>query len=190
MAAFRGLVRALPLGVLPRSGCVGALIVLVACGRPSRPAEAPADPETVVVSKAEPPSSCKAITTVWSENDEGYWVLRGEAAKRGANYVVLDLAELRPKFISFVTRVTGRAFACPAKVPVSSEAASASAAPPGTAAISGGPAPLPAPAAGCSPPCSPGYECSAGLCAPLCNPACAASDVCAPDRVCRPRAVQ
>jgi hypothetical protein len=45
----------------------------------------------------------------------------------------------------------------------------------------------PAPAAACSPLCSPGYDCQGGACVPACNPACGAGEVCSADRTCRQR---
>jgi hypothetical protein len=41
-------------------------------------------------------------------------------------------------------------------------------------------------AAACTPPCSPGYACEAGVCRALCNPACGAQQTCRADRVCVP----
>jgi len=38
----------------------------------------------------------------------------------------------------------------------------------------------------CTPLCSPGYECRAGVCEPLCNPACLPEQKCRTDRVCVP----
>ena len=38
----------------------------------------------------------------------------------------------------------------------------------------------------CSPPCSPGYACQAGVCRAQCNPACGADQVCRQDRTCGP----
>ncbi|HEX3851340.1 MAG TPA: hypothetical protein VHW01_10270 [Polyangiaceae bacterium] len=38
----------------------------------------------------------------------------------------------------------------------------------------------------CSPPCSPGYACSAGVCAAECSPACSPTQICRADRVCVP----
>jgi hypothetical protein len=47
------------------------------------------------------------------------------------------------------------------------------------------PAPPPAPAVvDCTPPCSPGYACSAGACLALCNPACGPDQICRQDRTC------
>jgi hypothetical protein len=43
-----------------------------------------------------------------------------------------------------------------------------------------------APALDCSPPCSPGYACEAGVCHALCNPACGTGQICRADRVCVP----
>jgi hypothetical protein len=40
----------------------------------------------------------------------------------------------------------------------------------------------------CTPPCSPGYECQAGVCQALCNPACSPGFTCSADRLCRPAA--
>ncbi|MEI9942552.1 MAG: hypothetical protein WDO69_35505 [Pseudomonadota bacterium] len=47
-------------------------------------------------------------------------------------------------------------------------------------------APPEPPAAVCTPICSPGYACEAGVCRALCNPACGADQVCRVDRVCVP----
>ncbi len=41
----------------------------------------------------------------------------------------------------------------------------------------------------CTPPCSPGYACSAGVCTAQCNPACSAEQSCRADRVCVPAAI-
>jgi len=41
---------------------------------------------------------------------------------------------------------------------------------------------------GCSPICSPGFDCQAGRCVPLCNPPCDATEVCNKHRTCEPRA--
>lgn len=40
--------------------------------------------------------------------------------------------------------------------------------------------------AGCSPICSPGFACKAGVCLPQCNPPCEAGTVCSRKRVCEP----
>jgi hypothetical protein len=37
----------------------------------------------------------------------------------------------------------------------------------------------------CSPPCSPGYHCAAGVCQALCNPPCSPGHHCAQDRTCQ-----
>jgi hypothetical protein len=49
-----------------------------------------------------------------------------------------------------------------------------------------GPTPPPQPMVGCSPPCSPGYDCQGTTCVPLCNPPCAPGMVCGMDRTCQP----
>ncbi len=46
--------------------------------------------------------------------------------------------------------------------------------------------PAQAPAAVCTPICSPGYACEAGVCRALCNPACGTGQICRVDRVCVP----
>lgn len=46
------------------------------------------------------------------------------------------------------------------------------------------PAPPPS-GADCSPPCSPGYQCSASVCQALCNPPCSPGYACAADRTCQ-----
>jgi hypothetical protein len=43
-----------------------------------------------------------------------------------------------------------------------------------------------APAGDCSPPCSPGFACKAGVCEPQCNPACEKGEICTRKRVCEP----
>jgi hypothetical protein len=44
-----------------------------------------------------------------------------------------------------------------------------------------------APAAdSCSPICSPGFSCNAGICIPQCNPACTEAETCGNDRLCHP----
>lgn len=42
------------------------------------------------------------------------------------------------------------------------------------------------PAAGCNPPCSPGYECQGSICQALCNPACGEGQRCNQQRSCEP----
>jgi len=55
----------------------------------------------------------------------------------------------------------------------------------GIAYRTGSAMPPPAPAAvDCTPPCSPGYACSAGTCLALCNPACGPDQICRQDRTC------
>jgi hypothetical protein len=43
-------------------------------------------------------------------------------------------------------------------------------------------------AAGCTPICSPGFDCQAGQCVPLCNPTCAPNEMCNRQRTCEPKA--
>jgi hypothetical protein len=47
-------------------------------------------------------------------------------------------------------------------------------------------APVAIPSVGCSPPCSPGYQCVDVVCQPLCNPPCGEGMICAQDRTCQP----
>ena len=54
------------------------------------------------------------------------------------------------------------------------------------AAAPSAPPPVVAVATECTPICSPGYACEAGVCRPLCNPACGAGQSCRADRVCVP----
>src|SRR4051812_38893402 len=37
---------------------------------------------------------------------------------------------------------------------------------------------------GCTPICSPGFDCSQHVCIPVCNPACARNEICGRDRLC------
>ena len=39
---------------------------------------------------------------------------------------------------------------------------------------------------GCSPICSPGFDCRGGRCVPLCNPACGPAEICNVHRTCEP----
>jgi hypothetical protein len=145
------------------------LLVLAACG--SRPATRSATPEeaarlypelSVTISKAEPPPGCAPLGTVqgggWSA-EAAYDSIRTKAAKRHANYVVLD---------GVAGAIFGRAFACPVPSPDASSTPEAGQA--------GAPA--------CVPDCSPGYVCVVGKCVSACNPLCAAGQLCGADRTC------
>jgi hypothetical protein len=46
--------------------------------------------------------------------------------------------------------------------------------------------PAPAPSFGCSPLCSPGFACRAGICEPQCNPRCEKGETCTRKRTCEP----
>jgi hypothetical protein len=124
---------------------------------------------------------------------EGHDCFHGEYTLKGVGY---SLAALRPAAAPSakpsVVNATPSASApstastmpivadAPA-VLVSAAPGAVTAAPPTTSA-----APPIASAAACSPPCSPGYACSAGVCVAECNPACVAGQICRSDRVCVP----
>jgi|SRR5687768_10438353 len=55
---------------------------------------------------------------------------------------------------------------------------------PGELVKTGGVPPASPPADGCSPPCSPGYQCQDAQCVALCNPPCSPGYVCNPQRIC------
>ena len=46
----------------------------------------------------------------------------------------------------------------------------------------------PAGTSGCSPICSPGFDCQTGRCIPVCNPPCEAAEICNRKRTCEPAA--
>jgi hypothetical protein len=114
---------------------------------------------------------------------EGATALLKEAAvQRGANFVKLtkvtepyhghDCVHREFKLEGLSYRLAGTPVAVAPPVAVAAPAPSA--------------LPAATPAAECTPICSPGYACEAGVCRPLCNPACAADQICRSDRVCVP----
>ena len=146
-----------------------SVVLVAACGSAPVPSRTATPEETarlypelsVVISKAEPPHECTPVGTIqsggWSA-EAAYDGMRKQAAKRHANYVVLD---------GVAGGVFGRAFACPVSAPPSSG--------------------MPPPSGGaCVPDCSPGYTCVAGQCVSACNPRCSPGEQCGADRGCHP----
>jgi hypothetical protein len=136
---------------------------------------------SIVVSKQEPPSSCRNIGVVEGKDPKMYAPfasmgansedaminLREKALEKGGNYVVLDMA--------FGPMAQGRLFACP---PGAAEAVAQAPAAAPAAALP------PSSASACKPDCSPGFACVDAQCVSACNPACAAGKQCGADRIC------
>ncbi len=150
--------------------------------------------QQVRVEERDPPDGATPLGLVFATDGEGCKfggdsgtregatvLLKEAAAQRGANYVKLtkvtepysghDCVHREFKLEGLSYRLAGT------PVPVAPAPA---------------PAPIPAPvavqtpSASCTPICSPGYACEAGVCRALCNPACAADQICRTDRVCVP----
>lgn len=168
------------------------LIPLVACnGVAAVPALSPQS-QQVRVEEREPPADATALGALAVTHGQGcsfsgdrgtregaIALLKQAAAQRGANFVQLTKViepysghdcyhrEFKMEGLSFRLAGTPVAVASPSALP---------------------PAPPAAPVLDCSPPCSPGYACEAGVCHALCNPACGPGQVCRTDRVCVPTA--
>ena len=181
--ATRAVRRAHPLVLVLATGLFAA-----GCGRSSAapPPMVPMPPPAPLplITKDEVPPYCQFRGAVSSgqRSNVAYDDLQQQAAARGATHVVLDGTRAHGgggwgwRWGSRIrSELFGRAFWCPPPPGYAAYAAPAPAAPP--------------PAAGgwCNPACQFGYACVAGACTPVCDPPCAAGQVCATDRVCRPR---
>jgi hypothetical protein len=160
----------------------GTLLLVLAsaagCSLP-RPALTPRQ-SAVGVGKTAPASNARELGAVKSEDGSGCGILghsgsyegaeaklRAETAAMGGDYV--EIVRVLPAIqtldcLSDRWAIEGVAYRT------------------GSAVI---PAPPPVPAvAECTPPCSPGYACSAGTCLAQCNPACGPDQICRQDRTC------
>jgi hypothetical protein len=134
----------------------------------------------VTVGKTAPASNARELGAVQSEDGTGCGILgksgsyeraeaklRDETATMGGDYV--EIVKVHPAIqtldcLSNHWAIEGVAYRT------------------GSAATS---VPPPVPAeVDCTPPCSPGYACSAGTCVALCNPACRPDQICRQDRTC------
>jgi hypothetical protein len=111
----------------PGSCAVSACIALFAsaCADPPPPRVAPQLVEQVQVSKREPGLYCRSLGAIEASSEccdlspyeSAYASLRGNAALRGANYVVIDLvhgpAPMSDSSYSRTTVIAGRLFQCP-----------------------------------------------------------------------------
>jgi hypothetical protein len=154
------------------------LLSAAGCSVP-RPALTPRA-RAVTVGKTAPASKARELGAVESEDGSGCGMLghagsyegaeaklRDETAVMGGDYV--EIVKVIPAIqsldcLSNRWAIEGIAYRTGSAVP---------------------PAPPPAPAVvDCTPPCSPGYACSAGTCLALCNPACGPDQICRQDRTC------
>jgi len=166
------------------------LLSLAACnGVAAVPASSP-PAQQVRVENREPPAGAMPLGAIAVTHGQGCSftgdrgtregataLLKEAAAKRGANFVQVtkviepysghDCYHREFKLEGLAYRLAGTPVAVP----------SASAA-----------VPAPTTAVSCTPPCSPGYACEAGVCVALCNPACGEGQVCRADRICVPAA--
>lgn len=120
-------------------------------------------------------------------------LLKQAAVARGANFVKVtqviepysghDCVHREFKMAGLSYRLAGTAVSAPPRA--SAAAGVPVIAPAPTVATAPTEAP-PAATLDCTPPCSPGYACQAGICQALCNPACAPDQICRTDRVCVP----
>jgi len=153
-------------------------IAALGCGGAEKEARLAAA-STVAMGKAEPPPTCKLLSSYMAKDpkiyapfaslgansDAALRELRLKASDSGANYVVLEWVA--------GPAAQGRLYACPPDaIPAQ-----------GAAVAPGGPPPAPA-APACKPPCSPGYACVDGACVSACNPPCPAGKQCGADRTC------
>jgi hypothetical protein len=154
------------------------LVSAVGCSVP-KPALTPRE-SAVTVRKTAPASNARELGAVKSVDGSGCGLsghrgsyegaeakLREETAALGADYV--EIVKVTPAIqsldcLSNRWAIEGIAYRT------------------GSAAT---PVPPPAPAiVDCTPPCSPGYACSAGTCLASCNPACGPDQICRQDRIC------
>lgn len=192
-----------------------AILVLTssACSVPrTLPALSPRA-QLVRVEKAEPPAGARLVGPIEVTDGKGCGIGGDLGTPEAATFSLKEAAAQRGIQFVKVTRVEkpysghdcyhqeytirGLGYALPEPAPSASAAPAPPPAPPAPPAIALPPAPpvvAPPPAAAealpptkaCEPPCSPGYECRAGVCEALCNPACGEGRVCRSDRVCVP----
>lgn len=164
-----------------------ALLTLAACNNEAAVRPLSPQAQQVLVEDREPPAGATALGSIAVTDGEGCKfggdtgtragataLLKESAAQRGANFVQVtkvvepysghDCVHREFKIEGLSYRLAGTPIATaprpqPAATPV---------------------------AADCTPICSPGYACEAGVCRPLCNPACGEGQVCRADRVCVP----
>jgi len=187
--------------ILLAGATLGAFVSISACnGVAGVPPSSP-QAQQVRVEESDPPAGATALGELKVTHGQGCSftgdrgtregataLLREAAIQRGANFVkVTKVVEPYSGHDcyhrEFVMEGLGyRLAGTPQVVPPVAPAATvvAPAAPSPTAASSS------ASTLDCTPPCSPGYACEAGVCRALCNPACSAGQVCRADRVCVP----
>lgn len=167
---------------LRRVFCGAGLVVAAAsCAEATPVAVAPAA-QHIEIGKADPPQGSRDLGPIEVSHGSGCGgfgakgtyesamaELRNSTAERGGNYVqVMKMTEPHLSGGCFDDRfiIRGVVFqvgAAPVEPPVAKASPDA-----------------------CSPPCSPGYSCQAGVCRAQCNPSCGADQVCRQDRTCGP----
>lgn len=171
-------------------GCA-ALLAFTACN--SVAAVPPLSPQAqlVRVETSDPPLGAKPLGAVQASHGDACQFNGELGTEQGATALLKEAAVRRGADFVKVTRVTKpysghdcyhrefiieglsyRVVAAPIVVP--------------SAVVPVPAAPAVASVALCTPICSPGYQCEAGICRPQCNPACGADQVCRADRVCVP----
>lgn len=181
-----------------------ALVSLSACNGVATVKPISPQAAQVLVEESDPPAGATPLGELKVTHGEGCSftgdrgtregataLLREAAMQRGANFVKVTKVvephsghdcyhrEFVMQGLSF--RLAGTPNAVPLAAPAA--AAAGSSAPPAPASTAGA---VPATTLDCTPPCSPGYACEAGICRALCNPACSTGQVCRADRVCVP----
>jgi hypothetical protein len=173
------------------------LLTLAACHHEAAVRPLSPQAQQVRVEESDPPADATALGEIQVTDGEGCnftgddgtragatALLKELAVRRGANFVKVtqvtepysghDCVHREFKIAGLAYRLAGPPVVVPSAVPAAAVPAAAVPA-----------AAVPA-AAVCTPICSPGYECEAGICRAQCNPACGAGQVCRNDRVCVP----
>jgi hypothetical protein len=165
------------------------LVAFAAC-HPPRPAPSPtSEMGGVTVSEDPPPASARRLGEIDGEDGSGCGFMGQKGSSEGARASVRDhTAALGGDYAEIVKVIppvhTMDCLANQWLVHAVAYRLAERAAP--VAPVAAPSAPI-APASGeCTPPCSPGYACSAGVCLALCNPACGPGTVCRQDRICVP----
>ncbi|HET7545733.1 MAG TPA: DUF4156 domain-containing protein [Polyangiaceae bacterium] len=166
------------------------LLSLAACnGVAAVPALSP-QAQQVRVEDREPPEGATALGAISVTHGQGCSFSGDHGTREGATAMLKDAAAQRGANFVQVTKVVEpySGHDCTHREFKMEGLSYRLAGTPIVVASSPPPLPVPAPALDCSPPCSPGYACEAGVCQALCNPACGAGQVCRADRVCVPAA--
>ncbi len=161
-------------------------LAMIGCGGAARAVQMTPQAQSVQTGTDDPPPGMREIGPVEAVHGHGcgshgregqyesaYAELRNTAASRGATYVkivqMIEPHSENPRCYDQRFIIRGLAYA-PGEA--TSEAQQA-----------------PEATNNCNPPCSPGYECQAGVCVALCNPPCSPGYECANDRTCQPVAL-